>query len=84
MHRYFAGVLALFLAGCGSAAKDQLVPLEQVPEPVMEAARQSLPEVTFDQALQRSDGRYEVRGKDKTGKVRDVDISANGEVLEIE
>ena len=84
MLRFSYCLLVCLLAGCGSAPKDQLVPLEQVPENVIAAARKALPDVTFDQALQRSDGRYEVRGKDKQGKVRDIDLSATGEILEIE
>ena len=84
MLRYSYILLVCLAAGCGSAAKDELVPLEKVPENVMSAAKKTLPDVTFDQALKRSDGRYEVRGKDKTGKVRDVDISATGEILEVE
>jgi hypothetical protein len=81
--------LSLFLclclaAGCGSAAKDELIPLEKVPESFVNKAKETLPEVTFDQALKRSDGSYEVRGKDKNGKVRDVEFSATGEIIEVE
>jgi hypothetical protein len=32
----------------------------------------------------RADGRYEVRGRDKKGKVRDVEFSADGKLLEVE
>ncbi len=71
-------------AGCSSAAKDELIPLEKVPENFLTTAKQTLPEVTFDQALKRSDGSYEVRGKDKNGKVRDVEFSATGEIIEVE
>jgi len=84
MRGFSFSVLLCLLVGCGSAARDELVPLEEVPENIMDAARQTLPDVTFDQALRRSDGRYEVRGKDNRGKVRDIDISDSGEILEVE
>jgi len=84
MRRLFFGA-ALFLAGgCGSDPTDQLIPLEQVPEDMLKVAREKLPEVKFDQALKRKDGSVEVRGKDGRGKVRDIDFSASGEILEIE
>jgi uncharacterized membrane protein YkoI len=53
----------------------------------MEVARKELPGYTFDTAYKmKIDGKdaYEVRGKDKRGKVREVEVSAAGEVLAIE
>jgi len=50
------------------------VPLEQVPAKVMEAARKTLPGYTFDTAYKmKIEARmaFEVRGKDKKGKVRE-------------
>jgi uncharacterized membrane protein YkoI len=61
--------------------------MEQVPPKVMEAARKELPGYTFDTAYKmKIDGKdaYEVRGKDKRGKVREVEVSATGEVLGVE
>lgn len=84
MHRVFAGFLMCLAGGCSAAAKDELVPLDSVPASVMDIAKEKLPDVTFDQALKRSDGSFEIRGKDKKGKVRDIDLKANGEILEIE
>jgi hypothetical protein len=82
----YIGILALaiLVGGCGRQAKDQMLPLDQVPENVMKVANDTLPDVKFDQVARRSDGRYEIRGKDKKGKVREVEISPKGEVLEIE
>jgi hypothetical protein len=77
-------LLACLIGGCGSQAREKLVPLDAVPAAVLETARQKLPDVEFEQALKRSDDRYEVRGKDKRGKVRNVNLTAAGEVLEIE
>ncbi len=81
-------LLCLFLSfaiGCGSSPpKAELVPLEQVPAEVLKKAKEALPEVSFDTAVRRSDGGLEVRGKDSHGKVRDVEFSAAGDVIEIE
>lgn len=84
MRRCFACVLMGCAVGCSAAAKDELVPLESVPANVMDIAKEKLPEVNFDQALKRADGSYEIRGKDKKGKVRDIEMKADGEILEIE
>lgn len=78
----------LFALGCESAPQpDQIVPIEQVPPKVMEVARKTLPGYTFDTVYKmKVDGKdaYEVRGKDKRGKIREVEVSVMGEVLEVE
>lgn len=74
----------LVLAGCGGKPKPELIPLEKVPEAIRTTAKETLPQVEFDQAIRRPDGGYEVRGKDASGKVRDVEFSADGKVIEIE
>jgi uncharacterized membrane protein YkoI len=78
----------IFAGGCESQpSSDDLVPIEQVPPKVMEVARQQLPGFTFDTVYKmKVDGKeaYEVRGKDKRGKVREVEVSATGEVLAVE
>ena len=81
--------LAVALA-CGCEKEptaDPIVALEQVPPKVMEAARNALPGYTFDTAykmkIQGKDA-YEIRGKDKRGKVREVEVSATGEILGVE
>jgi hypothetical protein len=84
----FALLLALAAAGCeNEPTSDQIVPIESVPPNVMEVARKQLPGFTFDTAykikVQGKDS-YEVRGKDKRGKIREVEVSATGEVIAIE
>ena len=81
----------LFLSiafGCGGRPQsDAVVPIDQVPAPVMEAARKELPGYTFDTVYKmKVDGKdaYEVRGKDRRGKVREVEVSGSGEVLAVE
>jgi hypothetical protein len=70
--------------GCGSGAKDQPIPLDQVPAEYQKAAKAKLPDVKSEQAIKRTDGTYEVRGRDKAGRVRDVELSATGEVIAVE
>jgi hypothetical protein len=86
---YYLWMTMFFTFGCASRApeSDPIVPIEQVPANVMEVARKQLPGYTFDTAYKmKIDGKdaYEVRGKDKRGKVREVEVSATGEVLAVE
>jgi hypothetical protein len=84
------GVPLLLLAlGCGGEPpeSDEIVPIERVPPNVMEVARKTLPGYTFDTVYKMNvDGKdaYEVRGKDGRGKVREVEVTATGEVLGVE
>jgi hypothetical protein len=88
MRKTLVGVLLLVALGCQSQPKsDEPVPIDQVPSNVMEVARKQLPGYSFDTAYKmKVDGKdaYEVRGKDKRGKVREVEVSADGEVIEVE
>lgn len=81
-------LLVLFMAsaaaGCGSGAKNEAISIDQVPKNLLEIAKEKLPDVTFDQAVKKCNGVLEVRGKDKKGKVRDVEFSSSGEVVEVE
>lgn len=81
--------ILVFAFGCGGGEpkSDPIVPLDQVPPQVMEVARKQLPGFTFDTVYRmKIDGKdaYQVRGKDKRGKVREVEVSATGKVLVIE
>ena len=53
----------------------------------MEAATKALPDVKFDEARKakfNGQDAFEIRGKDKRGKIREVEVSTSGEILEIE
>jgi hypothetical protein len=76
-------VLALTLAGCTKPSSTP-IPLDQVPESLMKISHEKLPDVTFDRAVIKANGIYEISGKDKKGKVRDVEMTATGEVTEVE
>ena len=83
-------MLAFSLAfGCGGTPpeSDPVVPIEEVPPKVMDVARKELPGFTFDTVYKmKIEGKdaYEVRGKDRRGKVREVEVSADGEVIAVE
>jgi hypothetical protein len=75
--------------GCGDTPpqSDPVVPIEEVPPKIMEVARKELPGFTFDTVYKmKIDGKdaYEVRGKDNRGKVREVEVSADGEIIAVE
>ena len=82
--RYLSVCLLACIVGCSQASRAERMSVDEVPENVMVIAREKLPDVTFDQALQKSDGIYEVSGKDSRGKVREIEISPEGEIVEIE
>jgi hypothetical protein len=80
------GLLAA--CGCGEEAeKLEPVPLDKLPAGSIEAANKALPDVKFDRARKaKLDGRdvFEIIGKDKRGKVREVEVSTEGKVVNIE
>lgn len=78
------GLLLGGVWGCGSPPRDALVPMEKIPANLMTIAKEKLPDVKFEQCVQRVDGRYEISGTDGRGKVREIEISPAGEILEIE
>jgi len=86
----FLCALALCTLSCGcenSPKADQVVPLDQVPANLLEIAKKELPGYTFDTVYKmKVDGKdaYEIRGKNKEGKSREVEVSITGEVLEVE
>ena len=85
-----AGFLILSsLAGCGEGAPDgdEVVPIESIPANLMEIAKKELPGITFNEAFKmKVDGKeaFEIRGKDKRGKVREIELTTTGEIIEIE
>ena len=85
MRLFFLGLVVLLLTGCGESHSESAnVPLDQVPEPAMEVAKDKLPGVTFEQAWKTRSGNFEVRGKTKEGKVRDIQVAHDDKVIEID
>jgi hypothetical protein len=83
--RFFWLPLVLLL-GCEHAppSDESVIPLQQVPPTAMQAAKKQLPDVNFEKAWKVSEGTFEVRGKNKSGKIRDVQVTADGKVLEVD
>jgi major membrane immunogen (membrane-anchored lipoprotein) len=75
----------LLLSGCGkSDEKVVVVPLDQVPAPALNAAKLKLPDVTFDAARRLPNGIYEITGKTKKGKIFEVEVKPDGQVVAVE
>jgi hypothetical protein len=74
--------------GCGDEVQRmEAVPLDQLPPGSLEAAAKALPDVHFDEARRakfNGQDAIEIRGKDKRGKIREVEVSTSGAILEIE
>ncbi len=84
-HAYVPLLFVLLLVGCSDGnSKAVVVPIDQVPAPLVKAARQQLPDVVFDHARKLPNGNYEIRGKARNGKVREVELNPAGVVVEIE
>lgn len=78
------GLAAALLTGCGDrTAQKTKLELKDVPADIQKVAKEKLPGVTFDSAYKEPNGSYELRGKDKTGKVREIDIKPDGTVEEV-
>jgi hypothetical protein len=86
MRHLFAILLFLVvLVGCGeNDSKSTVVPIDQVPPALVKIAQETLPEVKFDRARKKPNGVYEIQGKGEKGKLREVELSSDGKVLEIE
>ena len=77
-------LFAILLVGCGKPAVKEPIALDKVPDVVMKTAKEKLPGITFNRALLKPNGEYELFGKDAKGKVREIDITPEGVVTEIE
>ena len=71
--------------GCGGekAAKKPM-DLKDVPPDIMKVAREKIPGIEFTEAFREANGNFEVRGKEKNGKVREIDIRPDGTVAELD
>lgn len=79
--------MAVLLLAVGCSEREPSganVSLDKVPEPVMNVAKKKLPGVSFEQAWKTPSGNYEVRGRSKNGKVRDIQVTPDGKVVEVD
>jgi hypothetical protein len=65
------------------------VPLAEVPPELVKIAEKNLPDVKFDSARRligkgTAEDVFEIRGKLPNGKIREVEVTASGRVVEIE
>jgi hypothetical protein len=85
MWRALFGLLLVLLLGCGkSHSPAQSLKPADVPSPVLKAAKERLPEVSFHKAWRSPGGSYGLRGKSKQGKLRTIQVSPEGKVIEVE
>jgi len=81
-------ILLMAAFGCGDEVEHlEPVALDKLPAGSLEAAAKALPDVKFDRARKaKYNGKdaYEVIGKDRRGKSREVEISTEGKLLDVE
>lgn len=80
--------------GCGEHDADapfarRTTTVAELPENVSAAAKKELPDVDFSEAWKNVDRddklqSYEIRGRNKNGKIREVRVSLDGKILEKE
>jgi hypothetical protein len=79
-------LVCVLLVGCEKGPKRDLsvISMDDVPPPALKAAQTAMPEVKFDTARKMANGGYELFGKNQKGKIREVEVSAAGEILQVE
>jgi hypothetical protein len=86
--RRLAALFLLVFWGCGEEIERlEPVPLDKLPAGSLETAMKKLPGVKFDRARKakfQGQDAYEIIGKDKRGRIREVEVSTSGVILEIE
>jgi hypothetical protein len=82
--------VVLLTVGCGkSPATDatETIPLSDVSSELRDIAPKTLPNVKFDSARKKKlngEDILEIRGKQANGKIREVEVSLSGQVIEVE
>jgi len=83
-----ATLLLAALVGCqNEPTADEMIPIEQVPPNVMEVAKKQFPGLNVDSVYKmKVDGKdaFEVRFKDKRGKIREAEVATDGSIIAIE
>ena len=90
MRRWYAiAVLAAATCGCGGDSDDvaevkKALPMDQVPAAVLKAAKDADPGLTFFAAYTtKHEGKdsIELKGKTKSGQIKEIEVSPDGKVL---
>jgi hypothetical protein len=83
-----AATVLLTAIGCaGQSETNEAVPLEKLPPGALDLAKGKLPDVKFDSARKakyKGQDAIEIRGKNKEGRIREVEVDRTGNLLEIE
>lgn len=85
-----SAVLLVALACVGCAAKEAettVVPIADVAPDLVAVAQKTLPNVKFTSARKievNGEEAYEIRGAMPNGKIREVEVSVSGKVIEVE
>jgi hypothetical protein len=86
--RLLAATALLAALGCGGQDEPSAaVPLEKLPPGALDLARKQLPDLNFDSARKakyKGQDAIEIRGKNKEGKIREVEVDLTGKLLEVE
>ncbi|MDB5342980.1 MAG: hypothetical protein JWP89_1357 [Schlesneria sp.] len=75
-----------FVAGCGESIgeRKQPIAMDKVPAEILKVAQEKYPEFVFDTAFTEiEDGQsvYELKGKAKSGKIIEVEVTKDGKIL---
>jgi hypothetical protein len=92
MRRWYAvPALALSMIGCGDRDGDddagepkKPLPMDQVPAVVLKAAKEAAPDLTFYAAYKdkfNGQDSIELKGKTKSGKIQEIEVSPEGKFL---
>jgi hypothetical protein len=88
MMTLLAASVLLAALGCGGQAETkEAVPMDQLPPGALDLAKRQLPDVKFDSARKakfKGQDAIEIRGKNKEGKIREVEVDLTGNLLEVE
>ena len=86
--RYAIIILMAFILGCGAKqTANEAMPLADISSEIMDVAQKALPGVKFESARKikvDGDDVFEIRGKMPRGKIREVEVSTSGKVIEVE
>ena len=89
--RLASTIVCVCLAGCGDdddgddvGKVKTAIPMDQVPAAVLKAARAAAPDLTFYAACKdtyKGQQSIELKGRTKTGKIKEIEMSPAGAVL---
>lgn len=84
--KYLLFGLLLACAGCGSRpAETSVVTLDEIPPDLIKVAEKALPKVKLEHARRmqvNGEEVFQIRGKLPSGKIREVEVSASGKVVD--